>query len=276
MDFLSLLVPSAPPRKLSFSNVKNESFAVLFQQTETQHMNGIFTQFHIRLVESRRDGTTRSHNCEAIENNGTVIGPVSPGAESDKNQSASNQTGVSGTPAPGGDSGSSSERRKRRALGGPPPITFPPLNPPTPGVPLVSTAASEPSNQTGPGGNVSGSQIRIDSSWATASYGIPDTETNTTTRVMLSIKSEYFSVTFSGLLSYTNYDIYIAACTKVGCGSTVNGSVRTDESGKSLFLQFYLVTKEKVHELECNGQISAHSFQCKRLPKFVFHVDKTI
>ena len=248
MDFLFLSVPSAPPRKLSFNNVKNESFAVLFQQTEIQHMNGIFTKFHIRLVENRRDGTNRSHNCDAIENNGTFIGTVSPGAESDKNQSASNQTGVSGTPAPGGDSGSGSGRRKRRALGNFP--TFPPLNPPTPGIPLVSTAASESSNQTGPGGNVSGSQIKIDSSWATASFVIPDTETNTTTQVMLSIKSEYFSVTFSGLLSYTNYDVYIAACTKVGCGSTVNGSVRTDQSGESLCLQCYQVTNKNLYELE--------------------------
>lgn len=208
MDYLSFLAPSAPPRKLSFSNVKNESFAGLFQQAESQYINGIFTKFRIRIVENRRDGTTRTHKCEALGNNGTVIN--SPGAESNINQSASNQSG-----------GSGSGSRKRRAQGG------------VPGAPLRPTAGTEPTNQTGLDGNTGGSQIQIDSSWATASYAISNTETNTTTQVMLSIKSGNFSVTFSGLLSYTNYDVYIAACTKVGCGPTVNGTVRTDQSGKS-------------------------------------------
>ena len=45
-------------------------------------------------------------------------------------------------------------------------------------------------------------------------------------------KSEHFNISFSGLLPYTIYDIYISACTRIGCGPSANATFRSQEYSK--------------------------------------------
>ena len=85
-------------------------------------------------------------------------------------------------------------------------------------------------NETVTGNGTNGtSSNRIDIFFASSQCFITNANEST---YLFDYKSEHFAISFSGLLPYTIYDVYISACTRIGCGPSANVTFRSLQYSK--------------------------------------------